>query len=135
VILNTCLSLPCVSATDVAFINSINCSGFAISCLLCACNNFTIELCHIWWSFRFLESLFHNYVTWQIGTSTFRFLTSKAQLVSGEIAHACWERPVSWYRNDSLAPDIVSDFNTFVTSNIFQSVFLWPWGSWRKEAD
>jgi hypothetical protein len=32
---------------NVAFINSKNCDGFAVSLLLCTPNNFTPELCHI----------------------------------------------------------------------------------------
>jgi hypothetical protein len=50
----------------------------AVSLLLCAPNNFTFELCHIWQSSRFLAPLFHNYGTWQIGKSTFHVSTTKA---------------------------------------------------------
>jgi hypothetical protein len=40
-----CLVFP--PQSYVAFMNSKNCSGFAVSLLLCAPNNFTSELCHI----------------------------------------------------------------------------------------
>jgi hypothetical protein len=33
--------------SNVGFINSKNCSGFAVSLLLCALNNFMFELCRI----------------------------------------------------------------------------------------
>ena len=41
-----CLVFPLQS--HVAFINSKNCSGFAVSFILCTPNNFTFELCRIW---------------------------------------------------------------------------------------
>ena len=56
--------------SKVAFINSKNCSGFVVSLILCATNNLTFEICRIWYSLRFLASLFHNYGTRQIGTSS-----------------------------------------------------------------
>jgi hypothetical protein len=37
----------CFRQSNVAFINSRNCSGFAVSLLLCIPNNFTFELCRI----------------------------------------------------------------------------------------
>jgi hypothetical protein len=40
-----CLAFP--PQSNVAFINSKNCSGFAVFLLLCALNNFTIKLCCI----------------------------------------------------------------------------------------
>jgi hypothetical protein len=65
--------------SNVAFINSKNCSCFAVSLLLLALNNFKFELRRIWESFRFLASLFHNYSTRQIGISTFHVSTTKAR--------------------------------------------------------
>jgi hypothetical protein len=64
--------------SNIAFINSKNCSGFSVSILLCTPNKLTFELCHIWESFRFQASLFHNYGTRQIGTSTSHVSTTKA---------------------------------------------------------
>jgi hypothetical protein len=55
---------------NIAFINAKNYSSLALSLLFCSPNNFTFELCHIWWCFRFLAFLFHNYGTRHIGKST-----------------------------------------------------------------
>jgi hypothetical protein len=83
------------------FRNNENCSSFVVS-FLRAPNKFMLELCH-----RSLVSLFHNYGTHQIATSTSHNLTTEVRDV-----HACWERPAS------LAPGVASDLNASATSNI-----------------
>jgi hypothetical protein len=72
-----CLVFP--PQSNDAFINFKNSSGSAVSLLLCVPKNFMFELCHIWQSFRFLASLFHNYGTWEIGISTIHVSTTKAR--------------------------------------------------------
>jgi hypothetical protein len=47
------------------------------------------------------------------------FQQLRCKLVSDEILHACWERPTSWYRYDSSAPGVASDFNTLRPAAIY----------------
>jgi hypothetical protein len=62
-------------------------------------------------------TMVHNKL--EYAPSTFQQL--RHVLASDNIAHACCERPASWYWYDSSAPGVASDFNTLVKSDIIQS--------------